>query len=66
MQMQKVVRFLQYFWLVVAIVCFVMATYHLINSEIEPALFFYFFTAMATLLFFVRKRQLKRFDDMSK
>lgn len=64
--MQKVVRFLQYFWFVVAIVCLCMAAYHFIKVEVEAGLFFCFFTAMAVLLFFVRKRQLKRFDDMSK
>jgi len=64
--MEKVVRFLQYMWLIIAIVSFCIATYHLIIWDITGALFFYFFTAMATLLFFVRKRQLRRFENMSK
>jgi len=64
--MQKVVRFLQYFWLTIAVISFCLATYHLMFTGIADSLFFYFFTGMALLLFFVRKRQLKRFDDMSK
>ena len=64
--MEKVVRFLQYMWLVVAVVSFFIATYHLFFTATGDALFFYFFAAMATFLFFVRKRQLKRFENMSK
>jgi hypothetical protein len=64
--MEKVVRFLQYMWLVIAVVSFCIATYHLFFTGIRDALFFYFFAGMATLLFYVRKRQLKRFQNMSK
>ncbi|MEJ6737265.1 MAG: hypothetical protein QNK84_09525 [Flavobacteriales bacterium] len=64
--MQKVVRFLQYFWLTIAVISFGMAVYHLIFTAFSDSLFFLFFTGMALLLFFVRKRQLKRFDNMSK
>ena len=64
--MQKVVRFLQYFWLTVAVISFGMAVYHLIFTGVSDSLFFFFFTGMALLLFYVRKRQLKRFDNMSK
>lgn len=64
--MKKVVRFLQYMWLVIAIVSFSIATYHLIFTALTDALFFYFFAGMATLLFYIRKRQLKRFENMSK
>ncbi|MBL4668168.1 MAG: hypothetical protein JKY30_02765 [Flavobacteriales bacterium] len=64
--MEKVVRFLQYFWLAIAVISFRLATYHLFFTGVGDALFFYFFTAMAMLLFYVRKRQLKRFENMSK
>ena len=64
--MQKVVRFLQYFWLTIAVISFGMAVYHLIFTGVSDSLFFFFFTGMALLLFYVRKRQLKRFDNMSK
>jgi len=64
--MEKVVRFLQYMWLVVAVISFGIATYHLIVWDVTGALFFYFFTGMATLLYIIRKRQLKRFQNMSK
>ena len=64
--MEKVVRFLQYMWLMIAAISFCIAVYHLIFAGITDALFFFFFTLMAALLFYVRKRQLKRFENMSK
>jgi Flp pilus assembly protein TadB len=64
--MEKVVRFLQYMWLMVAAISFCIAVYHLIYTDVSDALFFFFFTGMALLLFYVRKRQLKRFQNMSK
>jgi len=64
--MQKVIHFLKYMWLVIAIISFLIATYHLFFTAKEDALFFYFFAAMAMLLFFVRKRQSQRFEKMSK
>lgn len=64
--MERVVRFLQYMWLVVAVVSFCFAIYKMIFVGLGDGLFFMFFAAMATLLFYVRKRQLKRFENMSK
>jgi hypothetical protein len=65
--MEKVVRVLQYMWLTVAVVSFCIGCYHLLTEGVsEGALLFFFFAAMATLLFFVRKKQLKRFENMSK
>jgi hypothetical protein len=64
--MEKVVRFLQYMWLIIAAISLCVAVYHLIFTGVSDALFFLFFAAMATLLFYVRKRQLKRFQNMSK
>ncbi len=64
--MVKLVRFLQYMWLVIAIVSFLIATYHLIFTGVVDAVYFYFFAGLAMLLFYVRKRQLKRLTNMSK
>ncbi len=64
--MLKVVKFLQYFWLTIAVLSFCMAIYQLFATGLNDSLFFLFFTVMALVLFLVRKRQLKRFDDMSK
>ena len=64
--MEKVVRFLQYMWLMIAVISLCVAIYHLIYTGVTDALFFLFFSAMAVLLFYVRKRQLKRFQNMSK
>jgi hypothetical protein len=64
--MEKVVRFLQYMWLMIGAISFCIAIYHLLFTGIEDALFFFFFAAMAGLLYYVRKRQLRRFQNMSK
>lgn len=64
--MEKVVRFLKYMWLMIAAISLCIAIYHLVFTGIGDALFFLFFALMAALLFYVRKRQLKRFKNMSK
>ena len=64
--MKQVVKFLQYMWLMVAVISLCIAIYHLIFTGVGDALFFFFFAAMAGLLFYVRKRQLKRFENMPK
>lgn len=60
--MQKVVRFLELMWLVMAILCFCIGTYHVIFTLIEDALFFYVFGGLALLLFFLRRRQRKSIE----
>lgn len=64
--MLKVVKFLQMMWLVIAIVAFCIATYHLFFTALKDAMFFYFFSGFSLLLFYIRKRQLKRLQNMSK
>ena len=64
--MFKVVKFLQMMWLVIAIVAFCIATYHLFFTALKDAMFFYFFSGFSLLLFYIRKRQLKRLQNMSK
>jgi len=55
--MHKIIRFLELMWLVIAIVSAIIATYHLLTTTLQDALFFYFFSVMAIALFFLRKRQ---------
>ena len=64
--MKKVVKALMFMWLMIGVVCFCLATYHLIYTGYVDALYFYFFAGLAGLLFYVRKRQLRRFEKMSK
>lgn len=64
--MLKVVKFLQMMWLVIAIIAFCVATYHIIFTALKDALFFYFFSGFSFLLYYIRKRQLKRLKNMSK
>ena len=64
--MLKVVKFLQIMWLVIAIITFLVATYHLIFTSTEDAIFFYVFSGVALILYIVRKRQLKRLQNISK
>ena len=61
--MFKVVRFLELMWLVIAIISFTIASYHLFVSTLQDALFFYFMSGMAVILFFIRKRQRKRMEN---
>ncbi|MCO6500340.1 MAG: hypothetical protein J5I47_08195 [Vicingus serpentipes] len=61
--MLKVIRFLELMWLVIAIVSAVIATYHLVTGILDHALFFYFFSAVAVALFFLRKRQRTKLED---
>jgi hypothetical protein len=53
-------------WLVIAIFSFLYATYHLIFTAVEDALYFYLFAGIASILYIVRKRQLKKIKNMSK
>ena len=53
--MLKVVKFLQIMWLVIAIITFLVATYHLIFTSTEDAIFFYVFSGVALILYIVRK-----------
>jgi hypothetical protein len=57
--MLKVVRFLELMWLVIAIISVLIGTFHLIYTGMVDGLFFYVFAGLATLLFYVRKRQRK-------
>lgn len=54
--MNKVIFFLEKMWMVVAIVCFAMAIYKAINIGLGDGLFFLLFGAMATLLWYLRRR----------
>ena len=61
--MLKVIRFLELMWLVIAIISAVIGTYHLVMTTLQDALFFYFFSAVAVALFFLRKRQRTKLED---
>lgn len=54
--MNKVIFFLEKMWMIVAIACFAMAIYKSITVGIEDGLFFLLFGAMATLLWYLRRR----------
>lgn len=61
--MLKVVRFLELMWLVIAIVSAIIASYHLYISDVEGSLFFYFLSAAAVGLFFLRRRHRKKLEQ---
>jgi len=64
--MIEVIKFLELMWLMIAIICLIVGTYHLIHSTIDDALFFYIFGLLATLLYFIRKRQRKKIQQNQK
>ena len=67
MKMQKVVRFLELMWLVIAIFCVITGTVKLFTiPDIADALFFYIFSVLAILLFLLRRRQRKNVENSSR
>ena len=55
--MLKVIRFLELMWLVIAIISAIIATYHLFTTTLQDALFFYFFSAVAVALLFLKSER---------
>ena len=60
--MLKVVRFLELMWLVIGIISAVIASYHLYKTTVQDALFFYFLSAAAVGLFFLRRKHRKKLE----
>lgn len=58
--MNKVIRFLELMWLVIAIISGIIGIYHLIFTATEDALFFFMLTVLASFLYFLRRRQRRR------
>lgn len=55
--MIKVIKFMEKMWLVLSIVTFLIAIYKSIQSNVFDALYFYAFSAIAIVLFFMRRKQ---------
>lgn len=53
----KIIKILEIAWLVISIVAFSIATYMLIGGSTKDAVFFYIFTAVAIVMYLVRKKQ---------
>ena len=64
--MLRIVRFLEIMWLVIAIASAIIGSYHLIKTTIIDAGFFYFLSAIAVGLFFLRKRHRKSLEKSTK
>lgn len=60
--MLRIVRFLEIMWLVIAIASAVIGSYHLVKTTVMDAGFFYFLSAVAVGLFFLRKRHRKKLE----
>lgn len=58
--MHKVVRFLEIMWLMIAIISFCLGIYQLFYTGFNEGLFFFILTALATILYLLRRRQRKR------
>lgn len=60
--MKNTIKFLERMWLMVAIVCVVLATYKLIFVRYEDGLYFYMFAVLATALWLLRRRTRRQMD----
>ena len=54
--MNKLIIFLERMWLMVAIVCLILAGYKAITIGIEDGAYFFLFAILATVLFLIRRR----------
>ncbi|MGE0562396.1 MAG: hypothetical protein AB7O47_11300 [Flavobacteriales bacterium] len=64
--MQKVIRFLELMWLLIAVFCIITGTYKLFtNPDITDALFFYIFCGLAIILYLLRRRQRINMENSS-
>lgn len=57
------IKFLERMWLMVAIVCFVLATYKIFFVTLEDGLYFYMFTILAVVLWLLRRRMRIRMEN---
>ncbi len=60
--MIKVIKFVEKVWLMAAILTFIMAIYFSFKNGIYDALYFYGFSAVASFLFLMRRKQ-RRFHE---
>ena len=54
--MNKLIKFLEKMWLVVAIICAVLATYKAIFIGVNDAMYFFLFGVLAVVLWRLRRR----------
>jgi len=57
--MNKVVRFLELMWLMLAIVTFIIACYQSIINSVFDALYFFGFSVISIFLYLMRRKQRK-------
>lgn len=61
--MNKMIIFLEKMWLMVAIVCIILAAYKAITIGYEDGLYFLLFASLASVLFFLRRRMRIRMQN---
>lgn len=61
--MIKIVRILEICWLVIAIVGVVLGTYQLTQGNREHSVYFYIFTLVAGIFYYMRRRQRIRLEE---
>ena len=62
----KLIRFLELFWLVIALFSLVFGAYETIKVGINHSYIFFVFTFIAGILFILRKKQRVRMEEKSK
>jgi len=61
--MKNMIKFLEKMWLMVAIVCAVLAIYKSIFIGYEDGLYFAMFAVLATVLWLLRRRMRRRMEN---
>jgi len=62
----NLIRFLELFWLLIAVLSLALGVYETINVGISYAYIFFIFTLAASILFMLRKKQRIRMEEKSK
>ena len=64
--MIKIVRILEICWLIIAIAGIILGAYQFYVGNSEHAVYFYIFTAVAGIFYYLRRRQRLRLEEQEK
>ena len=62
--MDKIFKFLEYFWLATALICASVAVYFLITSNRQDAIYFAFIFFISAIMYLLRRYQRKNQDKV--
>jgi len=62
----KIIRFLEFFWIIVGLASVLVGAYESINVGIENSYIFFIFAFVSGILYFLRRKQRIQMEDKSK